>query len=580
LTTIALQLTDLLSQAATAAGHGDAPVPLEPFVPTADPRHGDYQSNFAFRLGKALRTNPRAVAQQLVDALPDHPALDSVEVAGPGFINVRLASDWLGADVVQRVSQDDLGAGAPGRGRTLVIDYSSPNIAKRMHVGHLRSTIIGDALARLYRFVGWRVIADNHIGDWGTPFGMLIVAWNRWRDDQAYAQDPVAELQRLYQLFRETAKEQPELNDVARAETVKLQEGDADNRALWEEFCRVSLEEFNRVYERLGVEFDVVHGESYYRDAVHPMIEDLLERGIAVVDNGAVIVPFEAEDGKGLKKNPLLIRKSDGAAMYGTTDLATVLDRVNTWAPDRIIYETDVRQSLHFRQVFAASRKMGVQTDFVHVGHGMLKLDGDVVSSRKGGGGMLNLVDVLDTAVAHARKVVDAESGDLPDAERAVVAEAVGVGAVKYTDLSQNPSSDIHFDWDRMVANEGDTAAYLLYANARCHNIFRKSDAGELATFQPGELILEHESERALAVVIARTPEVVLAAAENAKPNLLANHCFQLAKAFARFYTHCRVLDDANSAQTTTSRLTLVWATSQALEPAVRLLGLTPLSRM
>jgi arginyl-tRNA synthetase len=578
--TIAQQLTDLLETAARDAGHGDAPVALEPFVPTNDPRHGDYQSNFAFRLGKALRTNPRQVAQQLVEALPTHPLLGGVDVAGPGFINVRLADAALAADVIERVQREDLGLGAPGAGRTLVIDYSSPNIAKRMHVGHLRSTIIGDAIARLYRFTGWAVIADNHIGDWGTPFGMLIVAWRTWRDDDAYAEDPVAELQRLYQRFREAAREDPSLHDQARAETVKLQEGDPDNRALWETFCQVSLAEFNGVYERLGVRFDVVHGESFYRDAVHPMIEDLLERGIAVVDDGAVIVPFEPEDGKGLAKNPLLIRKSDGAAMYGTTDLATVLHRMETWSPDRIIYETDVRQSLHFRQVFAASRKMGVQTDFVHVGHGMLKFDGDVVSSRKGGGGPLNLVDVLDTAVAHARTVVDRESGELPEDERAAVAEAVGVGAVKYTDLSQNPSSDIHFDWDRMVANEGDTAAYLLYANARCHSLFRKAGVGELAGWSATPLQLSHDAERALAVRIARTPEVIEAAAEAARPNLLAEHCFQLAKALARFYAACRVNDPENDPATTASRLTLVWATSRALEAGLRLLGLTPLPRM
>ena len=580
MTTIADTLTDLLNTAVKAAGHGDAPVPLAPFVATADPRHGDYQTNYALRLGKAVGPNPRAVPQQLVDALPEHPALGSVEIAGPGFINVRLADDWLGADVVERAGKEDLGLGAPGTGRTLVIDYSSPNIAKRMHVGHLRSTIIGDALARMYRFVGWNVIADNHIGDWGTPFGMLIVAWHEWRDEAAYAEDPVAELQRLYQLFREKSADDAELTDRARAETVKLQEGDPENRALWQDFCRVSLEEFNGVYDRLGVKFDVVHGESHYQQAVHPMIEDLMARGLAVEDQGAIIVPFEPEDGKGLSKNPLLIRKSDGAAMYGTTDLATVIDRMDTWAPERIIYETDVRQSLHFRQVFAASRKMGVQTDFVHVGHGMLKFDGDVVSSRKGGGGMLNLVDVLDTAVAAARKVVDRESAELPEEERAVVAEAIGVGAVKYTDLSQNPASDIHFDWDRMVAYEGDTAAYLLYANARCHSIFRKSDVGDLTAYTPGVILPEHEAERALAITIARTPEAILSATEAAKPNVLANHAFQLAKAMARFYNQCKVLDDANSTETTTSRLSLVWATSRALETSLRLLGLAPVSRM
>lgn len=580
--TIAHELTDLLHQAAQAAGHADHGVPLEPFVPTQDPKHGDYQSNFAFRLKRVLGGNPREIAQQLVDALPEHPAIAMVSLAGPGFINVRLTDAWLAEDIVQRVTRGDLGAGAPGAGKTMVIDYSSPNIAKRMHVGHLRSTIIGDAIARLYRFLGWTVIADNHIGDWGTPFGMLIVAWHRWRDDAAYAEDPVAELQRLYQLFRAQAKEDASLVEIARAETVKLQEGDTENRALWEMFCEVSLAEFNGVYDRLGVEFDVVLGESHYRDMVHGMIEDLMARGLAVVDQGAVIVPFTAEDGKGLAKNPLLIRKSDGAAMYGTTDLATVLYRKQTWDPDRVIYETDVRQSLHFRQVFAASRKMGVDLNFVHVGHGMLKLGGAVVSSRVGkaeGGGMLNLVDVLDTAVEHARTTVDQHSAELSDAERAEIAEAVGIAAVKYTDLSQNPSSDIHFDWDRMLAVEGDTAPYLLYANARCHSVFRRGGFGELADWTPAKLHLEDGAERALAILVARTPEVIMAAADAAKPNLLANHAHALAKAMARFWSACRILGNEDEA-VTASRLTLCWATSKALSASLELLGVTPLPRM
>lgn len=574
--TIATQLTALFEESARALGYEGA-VPA--VVATQDAAHGDYQSNFAMRLRKQLGGNPRDVAQRLIDELPSHDAVESVEIAGPGFINIRLGRDWLANEVVRRAHLEDLGTGLPGAGKTMVIDYSSPNIAKRMHVGHLRSTIIGDSIARLYRFCGWKVVADNHIGDWGTPFGMLIVAWNRWRDEDAFAEDPVAELQRLYQLFREKAADDADLLEVARAETVKLQEGEPVNRALWERFCEVSLNEFNGVYERLDVHFDVVHGESFYRDAVNPMVDDLLERGIAVHDDGAVIVPFTDQDGKGLKKNPLLIRKSDGAAMYGTTDLATVLHRMETFGPDRVIYETDVRQSLHFRQVFAASRKMGAETDFVHVGHGMLKLGGDVVSSRKGGGGALNLVDVLDLAVDHARKVVDQQSAELDESTRAAIAEAVGIAAVKYTDLSQNPASDIHFEWERMLAMEGDTAPYLMYANARCHSVFRKSGRGELADWTPTAMTLTHETERALAVMVARTPEVIIQAAEACKPNVLAVHTFQMAKAMARFWRECRILGNEDDA-VTESRLTLCWATSAALTSSLGLLGIRALARM
>jgi arginyl-tRNA synthetase len=580
---VAEQLTAIVAGAAVRAGLTADPASAEPFVPTADPRHGDYQSNWPFRLAKAARSNPRAVAAALLEHLGDAPMIARAEIAGPGFLNVALDDAWLAAHVAARARGSDMGLPPVGAGRALVIDYSSPNIAKRMHVGHLRSTIIGDAIARMYRALGWTVIADNHVGDWGTQFGKLIVAWDRWRDEAAYADDAVAELQRLYQAFGAASDQDPSLVDLARAETVRLQEGDPRCRALWEEFCRVSMREFDGVYERLGVRFDVVLGESHYRDGLGEMVDDLIARGIAVPDQGAVIVPFDESDGKGLSKNPLLIRKSDGAALYGTTDLATVLYRVREWAPERIIYETDVRQALHFKQVFAASRKLGVDVDFVHVGHGMLRLGGDVVSTRKGAGGSetrsLNLVDVLDTAVAHARSVVDQASAHLPDEERAAIAEAVGVAAVKVTDLSQNPATDIQFDWERMLAIEGDTAPYLLYAHARCYSIFRKAGL-DLQAHDPGPVAVAHESERALALLIARTPEAVLAAAEAAKPNLLAGHCFELARAFARFYAACRVLDADLPAEVQRARLSLVAATARALGFALDLLGLVPLRRM
>jgi arginyl-tRNA synthetase len=580
---VADRLTALIAEAAVSAGFAEAGVAAEPFVPTADARNGDYQSNWAFRLAKAARRNPRDVAAALASALGAAPMVRHAEAAGPGFVNVFLDEAWLAADVAARAASPSVGLPAVGAGRTMVIDYSSPNIAKRMHVGHLRSTIIGDAIARLYRAIGWTVIADNHVGDWGTQFGKLIVAWDRWRDEAAYADDAVAELQRLYQAFGAAADQDPSLVDLARAETVRLQDGDARCRALWEEFVRVSMREFDEVYDRLGVRFDVVLGESFYRDGLQDMVDDLVARGIATHDQGAVIVPFEESDGKGLSKNPLLIRKSDGAALYGTTDLATVRHRVATWAPERIIYETDVRQALHFKQVFAASRKMGFDVEFVHVGHGMLRLGGDVVSTRKGVGGSetrsLNLVDVLDTAVAQARTVVDAASAHLPDDERAAIAEAVGVGAVKITDLSQNPATDVQFDWERMLAIEGDTAPYLLYAHARCHSIFRKAGRA-LDVHGVGPVEVAHETERALALLIVRTPEVVIAAAEAAKPNLLAAHAFELARAFARFYTACRVIDPDLPESVREGRLGLVAATARALAFALELLGLVPLQRM
>jgi len=573
--TVSDVLTTLIRAAAVSAGHGGSAVPLEPCVPTNDARNGDYQSNYAFRLGKSLRTNPRAVAQALVDALPEHPAIAKADVAGPGFLNLHLNDAWLAQHVCEMASDAHLGSPQSGEGRTLVIDFSSPNVAKRMHVGHLRSTIIGDSLARLHRHLGTHVVADNHIGDWGTQFGMLISELRTSRDDDAYAKDPIGELQRLYQAFKSRQADDPSLQEVAREETARLQRGDPENRALWEEIVRVSLAEYDRVYARLGVHFDVTLGESFYNPALANLVEDLLSRGIAEIDDGAALVRFAPEDGKGLAKNPLLIRKSDGAALYGTTDLATAQYRLATWSPDTIVYVTDVRQQLHFRQLFAAARKVGLTCDYQHVWFGMLRLAGGAIASTRSGKGE-SLVDVLDAAVAHARAVVDQKSAALPEAERATIAEAVGVGAIKYTDLSQNPQSDIVFDWDKMLSLEGNTAPYLMYAVARIHSIFRRHGS---TPDNARALCIAHPAERALAFLIARTPEVIAAAAASWRPNLLADHTFATANAFATFYHDCPVLN-APDDDTRDARLALCLATVRALETGMTLLGLTPLTRM
>ncbi len=574
MSTVAQQLTDLIAAAAIAAGHGDSPIPLDPCVPTNNPEHGDYQSNYAFRLGKSLRTNPRNVAAAVVEAMPANEMVASADVAGPGFINFRLEDEWLAADLQARAADPRLNAPSPGAGKTVVIDYSSPNIAKRMHVGHLRSTIIGNAIHRLLSFLGYNVVADNHIGDWGTQFGKLIVGWHEWRDDAAYADDPIAELQRIYQGFGEQVEEDPTLLDRARAETAKLQRGDAENIALWEQFAAASMAEFDTIYDRLGVAFDVVHGESFYRDGLQDLIEELLESGIAKPNDGAVIVEFDKSDGKGLG-TPLLIRKSDGAALYGTTDLATVRHRMATWQPSDIVYVTDLRQKLHFRQVFAACRKMGVaDVAFHHVPFGILRFPGGIVAAARTGGAV-NLVDVLDTAVAKARAIVDEGSAHLPDEERAAIAEAVGVGAVKYFDLSQNPQSDITFDWDRSLALDGNSAPYMMYAYARCASILRKAEEKGLAptTFQ-----ISHPAERAVAIGVVRTVEIIEQAARTWRPNLLAEHLYATSQSLSRFYGDCRVLGD--DPETTGSRLVLVEATANALKMGLGLLGVQVQPRM
>jgi arginyl-tRNA synthetase len=576
MSTIADHLTDLVRTAATKAGLADSPVPLEPCVPTNNPEHGDYQSNYAFRLAKAARSNPRAVAQQLVDALPDDPALAEVSVAGPGFVNLRLSSAWLADDLKARAGDARLGGPMPGDGKTVVIDYSSPNIAKRMHVGHLRSTVIGGALDRLHRYLGWNVVADNHIGDWGTQFGKLIVGWHGWRDDAAYEADAIGELQRIYQLFAEKSDADASLIEQARAETAKLQAGDPENVALWQQFIDASMKEFDGVYERLGIHFDVVHGESFYNDALTPLVDELLSKGIAEVSDGAVVVPFTGDDGKGLAKNPLLIRKSDGAFLYGTTDLATIRHRTATWAPDLALYVVDKRQQLHFRQVFAAAKKMGSEgTRFVHVWFGTLLVDGAAMSSRKGS--VINLVDLLDTAAERAYGIVTERSPELPEAERRDIAEAIAVGTIKYFDLSQNPQSDIDFTWNKALSLDGGSAVYLMYAYARLHKMLR--DEGVADGVPNRAPSLEHPAERTLGLLAARVPEAAQAAADTFRPNLLAEHLDALASAVGPFYNACPVRKEPNP-EVKAGRLALVHAVTRALEVGLGLLGIPVVERM
>jgi len=575
--TVAQHLTDLVQQAIVSAGVAEAGTPIEPCVPTNNPEHGDYQSNAAFRFAKKARQNPRAVGQQVLDHLPADPAIAEATLAGPGFLNLRLADAWLAADVAERATDDRLGGPTPGEGRTVVIDYSSPNIAKRMHVGHLRSTVIGNALDRLHRYLGWTVVADNHIGDWGTQFGKLIVMWRRDADEAAYDADPIGELQRLYQSFGPAAEAEPELSDAARAETAKLQAGDPNNLDLWKRFVDASMKEFDTVYDRLGVAFDVVHGESFYRHELRELVDDLLAKGIAEPSEGAVVVPFQPEDGKGLAKQPLLVRKSDGAALYGTTDLATAKHRVETWDPAKVLYVTDTRQQSHFRQVIAAAKKMGLDSpEYVHTWFGMLKFSGGAVASTRAGD-VINLVDLLDTAAAKAFDIVTEKSPDLPEAERRDIAEAVGTGTIRYFDLSQNPQSDITFTWDKALSLDGGSAVYLMYAHARLHSILRKGEATEGV---PGPAACETPEERTLAMLVARTPEAILSAADTYRPNLLAEHLDSLAKAVGGFYSACPILQDGVPADVRQRRLALVFAVTRALKLGLGLLGIRAVDRM
>ncbi|MSP56544.1 MAG: arginine--tRNA ligase [Myxococcales bacterium] len=581
-------LTDLLAGIAEQADP-ERTTPLEPVAPTGNAAHGDYQWNFAFRLAKARKQNPRAVAESLVGQLV-HPLIQRAEVMGPGFINLTFDDEVLARLIGEQAATPRLGLPQVGAGKTVVIDYSSPNVAKRMHIGHMRSTHIGNALYRLHLAAGYRTIGDNHIGDWGTQFGKLIVAWRTWRDDAGYAADPIGELERLYVKFGEevrplnkdgpadppdVAAGKQELVAAARAETLKLQKGDPDNMALWQQFMDVSMGEFNAVYARMGVRFDVTMGESAYRDLTDGVVERLKRDGIAEASEGAWIVRFEEPS---LKNSPVIVQKRDGASNYTTTDLAAMQYRVEHWRPDRIIIVTDMRQQLVFNQLFSIARRTGVTAELVHAWFGMLVLPEGAMSTRAGN--IIRLVDLFDEAVSRARAIVDArelakppDAPRLPDVERAVIAEAVGMGAIRYADLSQHPQTDVTFSWDKMLAFEGNTAPYLLYSYARCVTLLAR--AGE--TPDPGAIHLGHPLERELALSILRTPEAALAALTNSRPNLLADHCYDLSNRINRVYHDLPVLTGGDARA---SRLGLLDCARRALGTGLDWLGLTVIDRM
>ncbi len=554
---------------AAVAATVDPNAEVEPVAPTGNPAHGDYQWNFAFRMAKAVRMNPRALAERLAPLI-QHPAITKVEVAGPGFINLTLDDTWIARTVAAQVAEPNIGIAPEGAGRTVVIDFSSPNVAKRMHIGHMRSTHIGDALVKMYRASGWNVIGDNHIGDWGTQFGKLIVAYRNWLDPVAFAADAIGELERLYVEFGTRAKDDPALNDAARAETVKLQKGDPDNTALWRQFLDISMAEFEDVYRRLGVRFDETLGESAYRDLTDQVVEDLLAAGIAEVSEGAIIVRFEHD--------VAIVRKKDGADNYTTSDVACLRYREARWHPDRIVVVTDMRQQRHFQQVFEIGRRLGAtDAELVHAWFGMLMLPSGMMGTRMGN--VIRLVDLLDEAVARARAVVDAKSPHLEDAERAAIAEAVGVGAVRYADLSQHPQTNITFEWDRMLSLDGNTAPYLLYSHARCASVLAKALRPEEGEEAPdlGAIVIGDPLERDLLLAIARYPEMVAAASRGYRPNQLAEHLFEVANRFNRFYHDLQVL---KGGEARASRLALVDASRRVLRHGMELLGLKVLDRM
>ncbi|MCI0639212.1 MAG: arginine--tRNA ligase [Gemmataceae bacterium] len=555
---------------------------VEPFVamvkPAQDAKHGDYQANCAMSLAKSLVKKPREVAEQIKRRLPLGDFLLEPEIAGPGFINLRLQVNWIAQQLREMAKSDRLAVHAQAA-KTIVIDFSSPNVAKPLHVGHLRSTIIGDSLTRLLRFLGHKVITDNHLGDWGKQFGILLYGYRRYVDADAFRADPVRELARIYVKVRKEMKDDDDktpdpVDDAARLETAKLHAGDEENLRLWKMFMPFSLEEIDKIYRRLEVSFDHMHGESFYNDMLPGVVADLLQKGIAQRSDGAVIISLDED------QPPSIIQKRDGAFTYTTSDLATIKYRMETWSPDAILYVVGVPQSLHFKNFFAAARHAGYTlVDLRHISFGsVLGEDRRVLRTRDGG--TIDLEKLLDEAVEHARAIVDENSAELPEAERKEIAEAVGIGAVKYADLSQNRNSDYVFNWKKMLAMDGNTATYMQYAYARNRSIFRKGNVAAVPfRTDPPLPVLDSPFERALALQILRLEETLVAAVEDYQPSIITSYLWDVAKSYSGFFQNCPVLK-AETPALRDSRLLLSDLTARVIQLCLGLLGIRTVERM
>ncbi len=619
--------------------------------PTQDDKFGDYQVNCAMALGKKLGKAPREVASEILEQVELDDICEKVELAGPGFINLTFKDSWITSQLGCAVVSEKLGVEDVENPRNVVIDLSSPNVAKPMHVGHIRSTVIGDALANIHRFVGHKVITDNHLGDWGTQFGMIIYGYKHFVDVAEYKKNPVLELSRLYKYVRvlmdyhdavrklpeaeelkqkqldaleriqsqdhgddksklkqqkkdtqrlkeklalqdelitgcsgavehcdpqvaAVAKEHATIGQAVLEETAKLHEGDKQNRDLWDEFLPHCLEDIQRIYDRLGIDFDFILGESYYQDHLAGIVSELTEKGIATEDDGAMCVFLKEFTA------PMIIRKKDGAFLYSTTDLATIKHRVTEWQADTMLYVVDHRQHDHFDKLFEVAKLWGYNNvEMIHVSYGtVMGDDGKPFKTR--GGDTVGLEGLLDEAEKRALAVAIAQNPNLEQSRQREIGRVVGLGALKYADLSQNLTSDYKFSYDKMLALRGNTATYLQYANARVHGILRKLDTDTGKLQGSTEAIQFTETvERQLAMQLLRFDEVINEVLNEYKPNLLCNYLFDLAQLFARFFDQCPVRD-AGSKEIQNSRLQLCGLTSRTLTCGLALLGIDSLERI
>ncbi len=591
MTSITNELETRFQQAFERA-FGEAFSAIDPMIRAAqDARFGDYQSNVAMGLAKKIGDKPRSVAERIVANLSIDDICETPEIAGPGFINLRLKSTWLAEKISSIAIDEKLGLEPAREPMKIVVDYSGPNIAKQMHVGHLRSTIIGDTIARTLAFVGHQVIRQNHVGDWGTQFGMLIAYLFETFGTEAVNTGNlhISDIEAFYKQANEKFRSDEDFARRARQQVVELQAGDQNALRAWEVFRNESLKHCQEIYDRLGVMLNIsdVRGESFYNEFLPGVVDELLNNHkIAVEDQGAVCIFLEGFKAKDDSPLPIIIRKSDGGYLYATTDLAALRYRVRELGAQRIIYVTDARQVLHFQQIFATAQKIGwdmnpatqQRASLEHVTFGsVLGEDGKPLKTRSGEN--VKLKDLLEEAVLRARSVVEQKNPELPEDQKRDIAGKVGIGAVKYADLSQNRTSDYTFSYDKMLAMEGNTAPYLMYAYARVKSIQRKGQINEKETSAGEKITIAHPAEAALAKKLLQFSEIIEEVVKNLRPNMITSYLFDLSQTFSGFYENCPVLkaeDDATRA----SRLLLCDLTAKTLKQGLALLGISTVEQM
>ena len=538
----------------------------------ADSRFGDYQTNAAMVLAKQRGENPRKIAEKILEHLDVNDISEAPVIAGAGFINFKLRQDAITKQAAELLRDEHLGVARSTSSHRIVIDFGSPNVAKPMHVGHIRSIVLGDALARVATFLGHEVIRDNHIGDWGTQFGMVVYGWKNLLDRQSLERDPIAELVRIYKETNERATNDPAVRESCRQELVKLQGGDSENVSIWKQCVDLSMKDFEQTYELLGIHYDIQKGESFYNDRLPGIVERLLKSGIAEISEGAAVVFFR--ENPELADKPCIIRKRDGGFNYATSDVATVDYRINDLKADTVWYVVGAPQILHFKQIFEIAQREAYTADFRHIPFGsVLGENRKLMKTRSGEN--VPLRDLLNEAVARARKIIDEKNPDLSEAEKIDIARKIGIGAVKYGDLSQYRMTDYVFSWDKMLSFQGNTAPYLQNAYVRIRSIFRKADVvGEDTAHRTAAtaLALKEPAEINLAKRLCQFAEIVPQVLNDFRPNILANYLFELSNAFHTFYEACPVLKSEEPARS--SRLALCELTGRVLQQGLDLLGI------